>query len=59
MHKTAHKIIQVNDIPYTINGKKVELAIKQIMQNESVNNRDSIANPEILDYYKQIKHKLI
>ena len=30
------KIIQVKDIPYTINGKKVEMAVKQIIQNRNV-----------------------
>ena len=25
-------VLQVNDIPYTINGKKVEVAIKKIIQ---------------------------
>ena len=29
-------IIAVEDIPYTINGKKVELAVKQVIQNQIV-----------------------
>ena len=48
------KIIKVEGIPYTINGKKVELAVKQLIQNEIVENRDSLINPEVLDYYKNI-----
>ena len=48
------KIIVVEEIPYTINGKKVELAVKQIIQNQDVKNRDSLANPSILDSYKDI-----
>ena len=48
------KIIQINDIPYTINGKKVELAVKQVIQNIEIKNKDSLANPEILDDYKEI-----
>ena len=39
----------VPDIPYTINGKKVEIAVKKIIHNQSVNNRDSLSNPECLD----------
>ena len=49
------KIIAVKDIPYTINGKKVELAVKQIIQNQDVKNRDSLANPSILDFYKNVR----
>ena len=48
------KIIQINDIPYTINGKKVELAVKQVIQNIEIKNKDSLVNPEILDDYKEI-----
>ncbi|GAW92035.1 acetoacetate--CoA ligase [Calderihabitans maritimus] len=48
------KIIQVADIPYTINGKKVELAVKKIIHNEPVLNRDALANPEALDLFKNI-----
>ena len=48
------KVIQISDIPYTINGKKVELAVKQVIQNIEIKNKDSIVNPEILDDYKEI-----
>ena len=48
------KILSIKDIPYTINGKKVELAVKNIIQNIEVKNQDSLANPEVLDYYKEI-----
>ena len=48
------KIISIKDIPYTINGKKVELAVKHIIQNIEVKNKDSLANPEVLDYYEGI-----
>jgi len=48
------KIIAVEDIPYTINGKKVELAVKQVIQNIEVKNIDSLVNPSILDFYKNI-----
>ncbi|NOZ03047.1 MAG: acetoacetate--CoA ligase [FCB group bacterium] len=47
-------IIAVADIPYTINGKKVELAVKKIIHGEEVANRDALANPEALELYKNI-----
>ncbi|NTV42253.1 MAG: acetoacetate--CoA ligase, partial [Syntrophobacteraceae bacterium] len=48
------KIISVADIPYTISGKKVELAVRKIIHNEEVKNRDALANPEALEYYRDL-----
>lgn len=48
------KIIKIRDVPYTINGKKVELAVRNIIHNQPVLNKDALANPEALDYYKDI-----
>ncbi len=45
---------QVPDIPYTINGKKVEIAVKKIIHGQDVKNKDALANPECLEYYKNI-----
>jgi acetoacetyl-CoA synthetase len=44
----------VPDIPYTINGKKVEVAVKKIIHGKDVKNKDALANPECLDYYVNI-----
>jgi acetoacetyl-CoA synthetase len=49
------KIIAVADIPYTLNMKKVEIAVKKVIQNETVSNKDALANPEALDGYANIK----
>ncbi len=46
------KILQVADIPRTINGKIVEIAVRQTVQGETVNNINSLANPEALAYFK-------
>jgi acetoacetyl-CoA synthetase len=48
------KIIKITDIPYTINGKKVEIAVKKIIHGEDVPNRDSLANPESLKFYQNL-----
>ena len=48
------KIIKVKDIPYTLSGKKVELAVKNIVQGIRVVNKDSLENPSALNYYKNI-----
>ena len=48
------KVIQVADVPYTINMKKVELAVKNIIHGKPVTNRDALANPESLDLYADL-----
>ena len=48
------KIIKVRDIPRTKNGKIVELAIKNIIEGNKINNIEAIANPEILKEYKNL-----
>ena len=49
------KIIAVADIPYTLNMKKVEIAVKKVIQNQPVLNKDALVNPEALDCYNDIK----
>jgi acetoacetyl-CoA synthetase len=48
------KIIAVADIPYTINMKKVELAVRNVIHGEPVKNRDALANPEALELYRDL-----
>lgn len=48
------RIIQVADIPYTINGKKVEIAVRRVIHGEDVPNKDALANPQALDLYKDL-----
>ncbi|MDP7417941.1 MAG: acetoacetate--CoA ligase, partial [Desulfobacterales bacterium] len=49
------KILSVPDIPYTLNMKKVELAVKKIIENQPVLNKDALINPEALDFYAELK----
>lgn len=46
------KILQVAEIPRTISGKVVEIAVRQVVHNQQVNNLQSLANPKALDYFK-------
>lgn len=48
------KIVAVPDIPYTLNMKKVELAVKKMVEKKPVLNRDALKNPEALDFYGDI-----
>ena len=48
------KILEVKEIPHTLNGKKVELAVRKMIHNQPVLNRDALANPWALDEYKDL-----
>ena len=49
------KILEVNDIPRTKNGKVVELAVKNTIEGNEIKNKEALANPEILNQYKNLK----
>jgi acetoacetyl-CoA synthetase len=49
------KILAVPDVPYTLNMKKVELAVKKVIQGQAVLNKDALRNPEVLDFYAGLK----
>jgi acetoacetyl-CoA synthetase len=46
------KIVQVSDIPRTISGKIVELAVREIIHGRPVRNTDALANPESLEQFR-------
>uniref|UniRef100_A0A914UL04 Acetoacetyl-CoA synthetase n=1 Tax=Plectus sambesii TaxID=2011161 RepID=A0A914UL04_9BILA len=45
----------VPDIPYTTSGKKVEIAVKQILAGDEVKNANALRNPEVLDLFRQLR----
>src|SRR5690606_10051650 len=48
------EILAAPDVPKTLNGKKMEVPIRRILLGEDPQraaNRDSMANPEALDFY--------
>ena len=44
-------IYKIKEVPHTISGKKVELAVTKILNGETVENRDALANPESLKQF--------
>ena len=48
------KIMAIPDVPYTLNMKKVELAVRKVIHGEVVTNKDALRNPEALDYYADL-----
>jgi acetoacetyl-CoA synthetase len=49
------KILQVADIPRTKSGKIVEIAVRQVIHGEAVKNKEALANPEALEYFKNLR----
>lgn len=47
-------ILPVEDIPVTLNGKKVEIAVRNVLEGKPVTNKDALANPEALDYFTKL-----
>ncbi|XP_030856552.2 acetoacetyl-CoA synthetase isoform X1 [Gorilla gorilla gorilla] len=47
-------ILETKGIPYTLNGKKVEVAVKQIIAGKAVEQGGAFLNPETLDLYRDI-----
>ncbi|KAI8867077.1 acetoacetate-CoA ligase [Ramicandelaber brevisporus] len=47
-------ILPIKDIPYTINGKKVEVAVKRILSGQKVIPSGTLANPDSLNQFYDI-----
>jgi len=48
-------ILTTTDVPYTLNGKKVEVAVKKIIHGKDVKNKDALRNPECLENFRNRK----
>ncbi len=53
-HHVPRKIIAAPDLPRTISGKLTELAVRNVVHGRSVKNRDALANPEALDFFRDL-----
>jgi len=51
-------ILEMPGAPYTLNMKKVESAVTNIIHERPVLNRDALMNPEVLDYFEKILPEL-
>jgi acetoacetyl-CoA synthetase len=51
-------IVAAPEIPYTLNMKKVESAVTNILNGRVVSNRDALINPAALDFYEQVAEGL-
>ena len=53
-HVPKH-IRQIPEVPVTINGKKVELAVAALLRGERIQNRDALANPGALAVFESMR----
>jgi acetoacetyl-CoA synthetase len=51
-------IRQAPDIPRTISGKIVEIAVRNILHDRTVDNEDALANPRSLDFFREVRSEL-
>jgi acetoacetyl-CoA synthetase len=55
------RILAVDEIPHTLNGKKVEVPVKRILRGEppdSVLRREALARPEAIDPFVALAERL-
>ena len=52
------RIIEIAEVPRTVSGKKVELAVTKILNGEHVANRDALVNPDSLHQFEHLAGKL-
>ena len=51
-------ILAVPEIPYTLNAKKVESAVTNIVNARPVSNREALVNPASLDFFERLLPQL-
>jgi len=49
------RILSVPEIPRTKSGKIVELAVREVVHGREVKNREALANPGALEYFRNRK----
>jgi len=56
------EIVEIDSVPYTISGKKMETPVKQILSGKDTSNtisKDAMSNPSSLDFFKAYAQQLI
>jgi acetoacetyl-CoA synthetase len=48
------RIVAVADMPRTLSGKLVELAVREVVHGLPVGNREALANPEALELFRDL-----
>jgi len=53
-HHNPKVIIAVPEIPRTLSGKIVELAVKAVVEGKDIDNKEALLNPQALDYFADL-----
>ena len=48
-------VIAVPDLPVTINGKKIEIAVKNVISGKEVKPSSTVQNPETIEWFKRFR----
>jgi acetoacetyl-CoA synthetase len=49
-------VLEVPEIPVTINGKKVEAAVKQTISGRDITPSNTVTNPASIGYFKRFRN---
>ncbi len=52
------KIVRIDEVPRTVSGKKIELAVARILNGQPVTNREALANPNSLHQFEVFAQRL-
>ena len=56
------EVFQIDEVPYTMTGKKLETPVKKILMGFDIDksvNRDAMRNPEAIDYFIEFSEKTL
>ena len=56
------EVFQIDEVPYTMTGKKLETPVKKILMGFDIDtsvNRDAMRNPETIDYFIEFSEKTL
>ena len=48
-------VLEISQIPYTLNGKKVEVPVRKILEGSMAVTTSSLSNPESLEAFRNIE----
>ena len=48
-------VLEIPSVPVTINGKKVEIAVKQVLSGKDVKASNTVSNPEMIGYFSRFR----
>jgi acetoacetyl-CoA synthetase len=49
------KIIEIKEVPRTISGKKVEIAVSRLINGQKIDNKDALINPDSLRQFLELR----